>query len=83
LGAASYSELSAFGRTPDALNGFEIQLLITRSGHRSEPVPSEPDRLVANVDATLKQQVLDLTERKQMRIYSITVRRMISGELLK
>jgi hypothetical protein len=35
-----------------------------RGEHRSEPVPPEPDRLVANVDAALEQQILDLAERQ-------------------
>ncbi len=52
-----------------------------RSEHRTEPVPPEANRPVANVDAALEQQILDLTERQ--RIYIITVRRIISGELLK
>ena len=32
--------------------------------HRAEPVPSEPHRLVADVDATFVEQVLDLAERQ-------------------
>jgi len=34
-----------------------------RDKHRAEPVPPEPHRLTANVDATLGQQVLDLAQR--------------------
>jgi hypothetical protein len=34
------------------------------TSHRTEPVPPEPDRLVANVDAALEQQILDLAERQ-------------------
>jgi len=33
------------------------------SKHRTEPIPPEPHSLVANVDATLKQQVFDLSQR--------------------
>jgi hypothetical protein len=32
--------------------------------YRPEPVPPEPDRLVANVDAALVEKVLDITERE-------------------
>jgi glutathione synthase/RimK-type ligase-like ATP-grasp enzyme len=34
--------------------------------HRTEPVPPEPHRLVADIDATLEQQVLDLAQRKRI-----------------
>jgi hypothetical protein len=34
-----------------------------RGKHRTEPVPPETYRLMANVDATLKEQVLDLAQR--------------------
>ena len=34
-----------------------------RGKHLAEPVPPEPHRLVADVDATLGQQVLDLAQR--------------------
>ena len=33
-----------------------------RSKHWAEPVPPEPHRLVANVDAALEQQVLDIPQ---------------------
>ena len=33
--------------------------------HRTEPVPPEPDRLVADVDAALGQKVLDLAQRQR------------------
>jgi len=36
-----------------------------RCEYRAEPVPPEANRLVANVDASLKQQILDLTERQR------------------
>jgi hypothetical protein len=51
------------------------------SEHRTETVPPEPNRLVADVDAPLKEQIFDLPQRQ--RIYIITVRRMTLGELLK
>jgi len=35
-----------------------------RSEHRSEPVPPEPHRLVADIDAALGQQVFDLPQRQ-------------------
>ena len=31
--------------------------------HWNEPVPPEPSRLVADVDTTLEQQILDLVQR--------------------
>ena len=34
--------------------------------HRSEPVPPEPHRLVADIDTTLEQQVLDLAQRQRI-----------------
>ena len=34
--------------------------------HRAEPVPPEPYRLVADIDAPLKQQILDLAQRKRI-----------------
>ena len=50
---------------------------------RTEPVPPVPHGLVADVDATLGQQVLDRRSDSGNRTYIITVSRMISGELLK
>ena len=35
-----------------------------RGKHLAEPVPPEPHRLMANVDATFGQQVLDITKRQ-------------------
>ena len=37
-----------------------------RGKHRADPVPPKSDRLVADVDATLKQQVLDLARRRRI-----------------
>ncbi len=34
--------------------------------HRTEPVPPEPDRLVADIDATFEQQVFDLPQRQRI-----------------
>ena len=34
--------------------------------HRTEPVPPEPHRLVADVDAALEQQILDLAQRQRI-----------------
>ncbi len=33
-----------------------------RGEHRTEPVPPEPDRLVADIDATFEQQIFDLPQ---------------------
>ena len=33
--------------------------------HRAEPIPPETHGLVANVDATLEQEVLDVTQRQR------------------
>ncbi|EAQ23117.1 hypothetical protein ROS217_02660 [Roseovarius sp. 217] len=33
------------------------------SEHGAEPVPPEPDRLMADVDAALVQQILDVAKR--------------------
>ncbi len=33
-----------------------------RGKHRTEPVPPEPDRLVADIDATFEQQIFDLSQ---------------------
>ena len=37
-----------------------------RGEHRAEPVSPETRRLVADVDAALKQQILDLARRKRI-----------------
>jgi len=51
-----------------------------RCKHRTETVPPVPNRLVADVDAALEQNILNLSQRQRM--YIITVRRITSGELL-
>lgn len=33
--------------------------------HRAKPVPPEPDRLVADIDAALVQQILDIAQRER------------------
>lgn len=35
------------------------------SKHRAEPVPPEPHRFVADGDATLERQILDLPQRQR------------------
>ena len=37
-----------------------------RNEHRTEAVPPEPHRLVADVDASLKQQIFDLPQRERI-----------------
>jgi hypothetical protein len=32
--------------------------------HRTEPVPPVPNRLVADIDAALEQEILDLSQRR-------------------
>ena len=51
--------------------------------HRAEPVPPEPHRLVADVDAALGQQVLHIPERQRYFTDIITTVRITSGELSK
>ena len=51
--------------------------------HWAKTVPPELDGLVADVDPTLGQQILDVAQRQRDRTYIITTRRMTSGELLK
>jgi hypothetical protein len=36
------------------------------TSHRTEPVPPEPDRLVADIDAALEQDVFGLAQRKRI-----------------
>lgn len=45
-------------------------------------MPPEPHGLVADFDASLMQQVLDISQRSGNRTYIITARRMISGLVL-
>jgi hypothetical protein len=37
-----------------------------RRKHRTEPIPPEPHRLMADVDAAFEQQILDLAQRKRI-----------------
>ena len=37
-----------------------------RGEHRTEPVPPVPNRLVADIDATLEQEILDLPKRQRI-----------------
>ena len=34
--------------------------------HRAEPVPPEPYRLVADIDAAVEKKILDLAQRKRI-----------------
>jgi len=34
--------------------------------HRAKPVPAEPDGLVADVDPALRQQILDVAQRRRV-----------------
>ena len=36
------------------------------SGHRAEPVPPEPHRLVTDIDAALEQDVFNLAQRQRI-----------------
>jgi hypothetical protein len=36
------------------------------SKHRTEPVPPEPHRLMADIDAALEKQILDLAQRQRV-----------------
>jgi len=38
-----------------------------RSKHRAEPVPPETYCLVADIDATLEEKILDLAQRQRKR----------------
>jgi hypothetical protein len=53
------------------------------SKHRTKPVPPKPDRLMADVDPALGQEILDVAQRQRDFTYIITTRRITSGELLK
>ena len=37
-----------------------------RREHRTEPIPPQPHRLVANVDAAFEQNVLNLAQRQRV-----------------
>ena len=49
----------------------------------AEAVPPVTQRLVADVDTPLGQQVLDVPQGQRILTYSMTARRITSGELLK
>ena len=51
--------------------------------HRAELVPPKPDRLMADVDPALGQEILDVAQRQWYFTHISTARRIISGELLK
>jgi hypothetical protein len=48
-----------------------------------ESIPPQPHGLVADIDAALEQQVLDVAQEGGKRTYIITTRRITSGEELK
>ena len=51
--------------------------------HRAKLVPPKPDRIMADVDPALGQEILDVAQRRRVLTYIITTRRITSGELLK
>jgi len=50
--------------------------------HRAKPMPPETDRLVADINAALVQQVLDVSKRQREPDVQHTASRMISGLVL-
>jgi hypothetical protein len=58
-------------------------LRISAAKYRAKPVPPEPNGLVADVDPTLSEQILDVASDSGYLTYIITTKRMTSGELLK
>jgi len=52
-----------------------------RGKHRTEPLPPSPHGLVANVDATLMKQLLDVASGSRNRMYVLKAKRMFSGLL--
>ena len=68
------------GQGPHSLQAFPPDL----GGElRAKPVPTEANRLMADVDPPRMQQVLDSPERLQAADIERTARPMISGEDLK
>jgi hypothetical protein len=51
--------------------------------HRAKPVPPKLDRIMADVDPALGQEILDVAQRQRVLTYIITTIRITSGELLK
>ena len=51
------------GVGPHVMNALSADL---GGEHRAEPVPPKPHRLVADVDAALEQQVLDVAQRQRV-----------------
>jgi hypothetical protein len=51
--------------------------------HRAKLVPPKTDRVMADVDHALGQEILDVAQRQRVLTYIITTRRIASGELLK
>jgi len=51
------------GVGPHALNPLAADLA---GEHRAEPVPPQPNRLMADVDAALEQKILDVAQRQRV-----------------
>jgi len=41
----------------------DVPFSVLHGKHRAKMVPSEPHRLVANIDASFKQKILELQQR--------------------
>ena len=54
-----------------------------RGEHRTEPVPPEPHRFVADIDPAFEQQIFNLPQRERIADVHHHMRRITSGELLK
>ena len=49
--------------------------------YRAQPVPPQPHRLVADVDASFGQNVFHIAQRQRVPTYSMTTSRITSGAL--
>lgn len=49
-------------------------------GHATEAVPPQPDRFMADIDPTFEEQISTFRNDSGKRTWSITTRRMMSGE---
>jgi hypothetical protein len=56
---------------------------ISAAKHRAKLVPPKLDRIMADVDPALGQEILDVAQRQRVLTYTITTIRITSGELLK
>ena len=50
---------------PEAAHAIDPLAAYLACKHRPEPIPPETHRLVANVDAALEQQILDVAQRQR------------------